>query len=86
MISFVLRSVNDDTAGTTVKATSKLATSVNAIVSAKSTKSCLVSPSVKIIGAYTLTVVSVEAIIAPLTSFAPSTAAFLTEYPSLRKR
>ena len=72
--------------GTNVIATTRLAVSVNAIVSAISTKSCLVIPSVKIIGANTQMVVSVDAIIAPVTRLVPSTAAFFTEYPSFRKR
>ena len=67
LISFVFFNTPHAMAGTNVSATTRLAISVNAIVSAKSTKSCLVIPSVKIIGAYTLTVVSVEATIAPLT-------------------
>ena len=71
-------------AGTNVSATTRLATNVNAIVNARSTNNCLVIPSVKIIGAYTLTVVRVEAIIAPVTCVAPSTAALRIEYPSPR--
>ena len=72
--------------GTKVMATTRLAVSVNRIVSAISTNSCLVIPSVKIIGANTQTVVSVEATIAPVTCPAPSTAAFRTEYPSPCRR
>ena len=41
---------------------------------------------VKIIGANTQTVVSVDAMIAPVTCEAPSTAAFRMEYPSPRNR
>ena len=48
-------------AGTTVSATARLANNVNAMVSARSTKSCFVILSVKIIGTYTQTVVSVDA-------------------------
>ena len=54
-------------AGTNVSATRRLAISVNNTVRARSTKSCLVIPSVNMIGAYTLTVVSVDAKIAPAT-------------------
>ena len=70
-ISLVLRKVADDSAGTKVRATTRLARSVNAMVSARSTNNCLVIPSVKIIGAYTLTVVRVDAMIAPVTWEAP---------------
>ena len=78
--------IAEETAGTKVIATNKLADSVNAIVSDRSTNHCFVIPSVKMIGAYTLTVVSVEAKIAPVTCLEPSTAAFFTEYPSPRNR
>ena len=70
--------------GTNVSATMRLA--VNVIVSAMSTNSCLVIPSVNTIGTNTHTVVKVDAIMAPVTPPAPSTAAFLMEYPSLRRR
>jgi len=66
-ISFVFLSMPEAIAGTNVSATTRDAIRVNATVSARSTKSCLVIPSVKMIGAYTLTVVSVEAKMAPAT-------------------
>ena len=66
-ISFVFLSIPDAMAGTNVSATRRLAISVNHTVRARSTKSCLVIPSVNMIGAYTLTVVSVDAKIAPAT-------------------
>ncbi len=47
-----------------------------------STKSCRVIPSVNTIGANTHTVVRVDAVMAPPTCFAPSTAAFREELPS----
>ena len=72
--------------GTNVSATMRLAVNVNVIVSAMSTNSCLVIPSVNTIGTNTHTVVKVDAIMAPVTPPAPSTAAFLMEYPSLRRR
>ncbi len=59
----------------------RLAVNVNVIVSAMSTNSCLVIPSVNTIGTNTHTVVKVDAIMAPVTPPAPSTAAFLMEYP-----
>ena len=68
--------------GTNVSATMRLAVNVNVIVSAMSTNSCLVIPSVNTIGTNTHT----DAIMAPVTPPAPSTAAFLMEYPSLRRR
>ena len=73
-------------AGTSVSATTRLAISEYAMVSPISTNSCLVIPSVNKIGANTHIVVRVDATIAPATWLAPSTAAFFTEYPSLRRR
>ena len=78
-ISFVFLSVTEAIAGTNVNATTRLAARVYAIVRARSTNSCRVIPSVKIIGAKTLIVVSVDAMIAPVTCFDPSTAAFRME-------
>ena len=72
--------------GTNVSATMRLAVNVNVIVNAMSTNSCLVIPSVNTIGTNTHTVVKVDAIMAPVTPPAPSTAALLMEYPSLRRR
>ncbi len=82
--SFVFVIILEAMAGTTVRAIRRLASSEYAIVSPMSTKSCLVMPSVNTIGAKTQIVVSVEAIIAPATSLAPSIAAARILLPSPR--
>ncbi len=51
-----------------------------------STNNCLVIPSVNTMGKNTQTVVKVEAMIAPATSFAPSMEASRILFPSLRIR
>ena len=52
------------------------------MVSPMSTNNCLAMPSVNTMGKKTHTVVSVEAAMAPATSFAPMTAAFFADAPS----
>ena len=70
-----------DAIGTRVSATNRLARREKAMVSAISVNSCLVSPSVKIMGTNTMIVVSVDAVMAPLTCLAPSMAALLRSTP-----
>ena len=67
-------------------ATKRLAKREYPIVRAMSENSSLVTPSTKTIGRNTHTVVSVEAIIAPVTCTAPWTEAFAAGVPSLLRR
>ena len=62
-------------AGTSVRATMRLARREYVMVKARSVNSCLVIPSTNTMGRNTHTVVRVEAVIAPTTCAAPDTAA-----------
>ena len=68
--------------GTSVSAMTKLASNEYAMVKPMSVKISRVNPCTNTIGKNTATVVSVEAMIAPETCFAPSTAATVADLPS----
>ncbi|MPM66721.1 hypothetical protein SDC9_113632 [bioreactor metagenome] len=74
----------DDIIGTSVSATSNELMSAITIVRAKSLNMVAASPPVNTIGINTATVVSVEAVTAIETSFAPSIDAFILSIPILR--
>ena len=83
LCSLVFRISDCPIAGTSVRATIRLAISEYVIVSARSTNICFVIPSTKTIGRNTQTVVIVDAVIAPATCLAPFTEALMAEYPRL---
>ena len=80
------RMIVEDAAGTTVIATTREASRQNETESAIGTRSSLTVPVVKTMGRKTQTVVSVEAMIAPETCFAPCTAARGAGSPRPRRR
>lgn len=80
------RSMPDAMAGTSVSATSRLASREYVMVRARSVNSCFVRPSTNTIGANTHTVVRVDAVTAPSTCPAPDTAAWMIVAPLARRR
>ena len=85
LYSYIINSF-EDIIGTTVTDTNREAARAKQIVKAKGIRSWDVIPLTKTKGKYTATVVKVEAITAPTTSWVPSTAAWYLLLPMLRWR